>query len=144
MAAAVRDEVDADALPHASPVDEQMALFRRAHELPQLRENRLRARAAGEHAARMCLEGRVAHALADGDPEQRVRRAGLQAALVGEAVARAPSADAAFAAMRRSPSHRMTLLDRRFTDMGVGRARDRVERTCLVVLLAAWPRYIGK
>jgi uncharacterized protein YkwD len=92
----------------------------------------------------MCAKDRVAHELGEGDPEERLRAAGIEARVVGETAARAANAGAAFAAMRDSPSHRMTVLDARFTDVGVGEARDPRGRTCLVVLFAAWPRYAGR
>jgi uncharacterized protein YkwD len=61
---------------------------------------------------------------------------------VGEAVARASDEPSATAALLASPSHRRALVDRRFTDVGLGRARASDGHTCLVVLLAAWPRIV--
>lgn len=118
-------------------------LRRRAGVLP-LRSNRLLSEEASEHAARVCRQGRVAHVLAPGaDPEVRLRARGLEARLVGEVVARATSVAGAMDALVRSPSHQLTLQERRFTDGGVGVAADARGRTCVVVLLAAWPRYAG-
>ena len=119
--------------------------LRRQHRLPALRDNRLLAGVAADHARRVCDDGRVAHELEPGaDPEQRLRRAGITARLVGETVARASSATAAFDAFERSPSHRLTLLERSFTDAGIGEVTDARGRRCVVVLLAAWPRYLGR
>jgi uncharacterized protein YkwD len=73
-----------------------------------------------------------------------LRDAGVSARLVGETVARAADHGAAFAAFERSPSHRLTLLERRFTDAGIGEVKDRDGHSCVVVLLAAWPRYVGR
>jgi uncharacterized protein YkwD len=126
------------------PVTDQLMRLRRMHGRSGLRDNRLLSKVADSHAAAACAQGRVAHVI-DGDgPEQRMARAGLRARRVGEAVARAEDSDAAFAAMRRSPSHRMTLLEQGFTDVGVGTASDRNQRMCLVVLLAAWPQPIPR
>lgn len=109
-----------------------------------LRDNRLLSREAGRHAERVCAEGRVAHTLEPGeDPERRLARRGIRARLVGEVVARAASPGAAMDALVRSPSHHLTLVERRFTDAGIGTATDTRGHTCLVVLLAAWPRYLG-
>ena len=109
-----------------------------------LRENRLLAREARRHAERVCAERRVAHTLEPGeDPERRLARRGIRARVVGEVVARASSSGAAMDALVRSPSHHLTLVDRRFTDAGLGTATDDTGHTCLVVLLAAWPRYLG-
>lgn len=109
-----------------------------------LRPNRLLDAEAAAHAGRVCEAGRVAHTLARGaDPEARLASRGIRARVVGETVARASSPAAAMDALVRSPSHQYTLVDRRFTDVGVGTAHDRRGRTCVVVLLAAWPRYVG-
>jgi uncharacterized protein YkwD len=43
-----------------------------------------------------------------------------------------------------SPSHRLTLLERGFTDAGIGRASDTRSKVCVVVLLAEWPRFTGR
>jgi hypothetical protein len=127
------------------PVSERLSALRRERGLPPLRDNRLLAAVAAAHAQRVCEDGRIAHELEPGDgPEQRVRRAGIRARSVGETVARAASASAAFGAFDRSPSHRLTLLGRAFTDVGVGQGTDAQRRTCVVVLLAAWPRYVGR
>ena len=106
-----------------------------------LRDNRLLRGAAAGHARAVCEQGRVAHTLQDGrGPEERLLSAGLSARLVGEAIARAEDAPAAFEALQNSPSHLLTLLEPRFTDVGVAEARDTAGKRCYVVLLAAWPR----
>jgi hypothetical protein len=131
-----------EAPPDLSPWQRLMRLRRDAG-LRGLREHRLLQSVADQHARNVCESGRVAHTLEHGsDPEQRLRRAGVSARRVGETVSRAGSAQAAFSAFERSPSHRMTLLERGFTDAGVGQATVD-DRTCVVVLLAAWPRFVG-
>ncbi len=100
---------------------------------------------AADHARRVCRAGRVVHSLRPGaNPQSRLARRGLRARVVGEVIARAQTPRAAFAALTRSPSHLATLVDRRFTDVGVGRATDATGRTCLVVLLTAWPRIVPR
>lgn len=121
------------------PVEARLAQLRGGREL---RANRLLGRVADAHAARICARGRVAHVDEQGDPRERLARAGIRARHVGETAARSPSEAEAFDAMVRSPSHRAALTDRRFTDVGFGRARDRRGRACLVVLLASWPRAV--
>jgi uncharacterized protein YkwD len=119
--------------------------LRRAEGRGLLRDNRLLREAAAKHARDVCNQGRIAHELTHGqDPPARLAAAGLSAQLVGEAIARARDADSAFDALQRSPSHRLTMLDRRFTDFGTGRAGDDAGKTCFVVLLAQWPRYVGR
>lgn len=136
-------DTDFDIVAPGAPIVSQLASFRAVEHRRRLRDNRLLAAVAAAHAARVCAQDQVAHELGRGDPRERLRAAGIEARLVGETVARAADDDAAFAAMRRSPSHRMTLLDQRFTDAGVGAVRDSHDRSCVVVLFAAWPRYAG-
>lgn len=105
--------------------------------------NQLLAVSAQRHATRVCELGKVAHRLREGeDPETRLREEHIEARAVGEAVARAGSADAALSAVFDSPSHRLAVTERGFTDAGIGQASDAKGHTCLVVLLAAWPRRI--
>jgi hypothetical protein len=126
------------------PLPTRLSQLRRQADSPPLRDNRVLQQVARAHAAGVCASrAQVAHQLDGGaDPEQRLRAAGIVARRVGETVARAHSAAGAFAAFERSPSHRMTLLERGFTDVGIGQA-ERKGKTCVVVLLAAWPRFVG-
>ncbi|HET8933592.1 MAG TPA: CAP domain-containing protein [Polyangiales bacterium] len=110
-----------------------------------LRSNRLLREAAKQHAEEVCAKGRVAHEVEAGaGPDARLAKAGLDARLLGEAIARAEDTDSALHALQNSPSHLYTLLDPRFTDFGIGVAKDQAEKFCYVVLLCAWPRYVGK
>jgi uncharacterized protein YkwD len=121
----------------------RLSAFRRNEGVPGLRQNQLLAQSAQRHAERVCELGKVAHRLGEGDdPETRLREERIEARSVGEAVARASSADAALSAMFDSPSHRMAVIERGFTDAGIGQALDGKGHTCLVVLLASWPRRI--
>lgn len=131
--------------PTATILTFRLNRLRKLHGALSVRENRLLAKLAASHARAVCESGRIVHELEPGhDPESRLALAGLHARTVGETVARSESAISAFDAMRHSPSHRMTMLDPRFTDAGVGLATDRSGHHCAVVLLAAWPRYVGK
>ena len=108
------------------------------------RRNRLLARAALVHAQNVCRQRQVAHQLAPGaDPESRMRRQGIDARVFGEVVARGASIEAALRALDESPSHRMVLRDRRFTDVGWAAVRHD-ESVCLVVEMAAWPHFVGR
>lgn len=110
-----------------------------------LRSNALLDRVAREQAEAVCSSGRVGHEPEPGrDPQTRLLQAGVQARRVGETVARAEDASAAFAAFERSPAHRLSLLEPGFTDAGYGDAVDAHGRHCVVILLAAWPRFVGK
>jgi len=110
-----------------------------------LRANRLLREAASRHAEEVCAKGKVAHEIEAGvGPDARLARAGLDARVLGEAIARADGTDSALSALKNSPSHLFTLLDQRFTDFGVGVAQDGAQKFCYVVLLCAWPRYVGQ
>jgi uncharacterized protein YkwD len=123
------------------PIHQRLLALRGHHGASPLRPNRLLAEEASAHAQRVCREERVGHELEAGaDPEHRLAQRRVRARVVGEVVARARSTAAAFEALTSSPGHRMTMADRRFTDTGIGHATDRRGRTCLVVLLAAWPK----
>ncbi len=122
----------------------RLRALRAARGVSELRDNRLLAREAARHAAQVCRAGRARHVLrANADPEARLAARGIRARVVGEVVVRAASEEAAFDALLGSPDHRMALVDRRFTDVGIGRRRQGTG-VCLVVTLAAWPRYVGR
>ena len=124
-------------------VPRAVAALRQMQGVSPLRPNRLLGRVAQAHAEGVCRAGRVVHELSVGeDPSERLARAGIEARVVGEAVARAESIPEALSAMADSPSHLMALVDRRFTDGGFGVAHDAQGRSCVVVLLAAWPRAV--
>lgn len=117
--------------------------LRRAAGARSLRSNRLLSQEATIHAQSVCDSGRLGHELdPSGDPEARLLQRGIEARVVGEAVARAQTMRDALHAIEDSPSHRMTVTDPRFTDAGYGKARDEKGRTCAVVLLASWPHMV--
>ena len=120
------------------PVATRVDRLRESAEVGPLRRNQLLARVAERHARAICRDGRVSHLTGGADPVERLAREGIRARHVGETAARSRDLDTAYAATLRSPSHRAALVDRRFTDIGVGSA----EGHCLVVLLAAWPRAV--
>ncbi len=128
----------------AQPIETLLAridAFRAETGASSLRSNALLTKSAQQHADRVCELGRVGHRLDGGnDPETRLRAERVSARAVGEAIARAQSADAALRAVLDSPSHRLAVSEKRFTDAGIGQALDRSGHTCLVVLLASWPR----
>ncbi len=117
--------------------------LRRAAGARSLRPNRLLTREATSHAQAVCESGKLGHELDPwGDPEARLLQRGIEARVVGEAVARAQTLRDALHAIEDSPSHRLTVTDSRFTDAGYGKAKDEKGRTCAVVLLASWPRKV--
>lgn len=115
--------------------------IRNQRRLAPLRDSGILDREAKEHAQTTCVSGRLAHRSESGDPEERLRGRGIVARVVGEALAKGSTRDAALRALLESPSHLATIEDARFTDLGVGVARG--ERgICVVLLFASFPRYI--
>ena len=137
-------------IPQAAPVqgghqnpEAWLLQLRRASGSRTVRSNRLLTREATSHAQHVCDSGKLGHELdPNGDPEARLLSRGIEARVVGEAIARARTMREALHAIEDSPSHRMTVTDPRFTDAGFGEAKDDRGRTCAVVLLASWPRKI--
>ena len=100
-----------------------VARLREAESLPGLtRERRLDAIAAA-HAARMVAARTTAHDVGEGDLRTRFAEASLDARQIGENVAHASTVLAAHRALHASPSHRLELLRREYTHLGVGIAR---------------------
>jgi uncharacterized protein YkwD len=146
MRPSIHDAVaEADPARAAQQLVVKLNELRRSREALEVRPNRVLASVAQEHASVVCTAGRLAHELEPGrNPEVRAQEAGIRARLVGETIARAPEVGTAFHQFADSPSHLLTLLEPRFTDAGVGVARDGTGRACVVVLLAAFPRYVGR
>jgi uncharacterized protein YkwD len=135
----------AESQPPEPVLAQRLRQLRSARGRRELRPNALLDRVAGEHALAVCLSGQIGHEPQPGrDPEVRLLAAGVRARRVGETVSRAQSAAAAFSAFEHSPSHRLSLLEPGFTDAGYGQARDARGRVCAVILLAEWPRYVGR
>lgn len=112
---------------------------------PALRRNPLLRQVAARQAFHACRVGKPGHRGPSGrEPAQRIAAVGLVARRAGETVARAASMQGAVEAMVQSPSHLMTLLERDFTDGGVGVARGRRGSVCVAVVVATWPRFVGR
>jgi uncharacterized protein YkwD len=94
-----------------------------AGEPPLTRDARLDA-VARAHAQTMATRRDLAHDAGDGDPDERMRAAGLTARASGENVAHAASVALAHAALWASPSHRANMLRRDFDRLGVAVVRD--------------------
>lgn len=138
-----RSEIPAEdgvALERNLSLDERVRRLRAAHDLSRLRVNRILSRESERHARRVCAERRASH-ISGGDPSARLASRGIRSRVTGEVIARGASTLAAFRGLLESPSHRMALLDRRFTDVGLAEI-ELGGQTCVVVTLSAWPRYI--
>lgn len=130
----------------ASPgesVASHVARLRRSAGVASLRPNTILDRVAASQAAVVCRAGRPTHDDDGLDPVERVARAGLEARIVGEVVGRGTSRPEVLSALDDSPSHRLELETPEHTDFGVG---EHVEagHTCIVVVLASFPRFAGR
>ena len=97
-----------------------IAATRVAEARTELRRDQTLDGLALEHAQRMRNLGKVAHDLGDGDLTKRFEDHGLEAKLIGENVAHAPSLVQAHRGLYASPSHRANLIRPDFTHVGVG------------------------
>lgn len=135
---------EADGLSSDDP-RERLAEMRRGAHAPVVRTSRLLDRIATAHAETVCEAGEAAHELEPGrDPSARLRDEGVVARHVGEVASRGVDVAHALDALGTSPSHRAAIIDRRFTDVGVGTATAEDGHECVVFLLAAWPRIVAR
>lgn len=124
---------------------ERVTEMRHAAHAPVLRTSRLFDRIAGAHADTICEVGEAAHELEPGrDPSARLREEGVVARHVGEVASRGVDLAHALDALALSPSHRAALIDRRFTDLGIGTATAADGHACVVIILTAWPRILAR
>lgn len=139
-------EVQTLASSDVSDVDAQthVARVRRLAGVSPLRASRVLDSVAHAHAASVCELGQAVHEVDGVGPVERLRRAGIEARSVGEVVSRAASRAAALTSFDESPSHHLALESEAYTDAGYGEVTDADGRVCVVIVLAAWPRYAGR
>jgi uncharacterized protein YkwD len=98
-------------------------LARAIESVPPLTRHEALDRLALTEAAALERLGRLAHDTGEGDPVERLHRAGLSPRRTGENVAHAATLRLAHRLLWQSPSHRGNLLDPHFDSVGVGAAR---------------------
>lgn len=108
----------------ASALTRMMMMARRSESLPGLVRDMALDRVAKKHAERMMRAKQIGHDVGDGDPKERLERAGISLSQVGENVAHAANVVLAHRALWSSPSHRDNLLQPRFDRVGVGVTAD--------------------
>jgi hypothetical protein len=108
----------------ATALARMMMLARRSESLPGLVRDPALDRVARGHADRMMRARRLGHDVGDGDPRERLERAGISLVQVGENVAHAANVTLAHRALWSSPSHRDNLLQPRFDRVGIGVSAD--------------------
>jgi len=108
----------------AMALTRMMMLARRSETVPGLVRDPALDRVARSHAERMMRVRQLGHEVGDGDPKERLGRAGISSSLVGENVAHAANVVLAHRALWGSPSHRDNMLEPRFDRVGVGVSSD--------------------
>ncbi len=114
-----------------------MVLAARASQgVSALKRNDELDRLAREHAEAMRALGRATHDTGQGAADARVRARGVAFASLGENVAKARDLVSAHRVLWASPAHRSALVEPRYTEFGVGVARegDRVVYVCELFL----------
>jgi uncharacterized protein YkwD len=114
-------------------------LARRAEGLPGLVRDGALDRLARSHAERMMRTRQLGHDVGNGDPKERLERAGLALTQVGENVAHAANVVLAHRALWSSPSHRDNLLQPRFDRFGIGVSPDADGSVWVTELFAVSP-----
>jgi uncharacterized protein YkwD len=118
-------------------------MARRAEGLPGLARDVSLDRLARSHAERMMRTRQLGHDVGDGDPKERLERAGISVAQVGENVAHAGNVVLAHRALWSSPSHRDNLLQTRFDRLGIGVRSDPDGSVWVTELFASSPAADG-
>ena len=108
----------------AMAMTQMVSLARRSESLPGLVRDITLDRVAQRHADRMMRARQVGHDVGDGDPKERLERAGISLPRIGENVAHAANVVLAHRALWNSPSHRENLLQPGFDRLGVGVSSD--------------------
>jgi hypothetical protein len=128
--------VDGDA---AMALARMMMLARRSESLPGLVRDTTLDRVARNHAERMMRAKKLGHDVGDGDPKERLERAGIALSQVGENVAHAANLVLAHRALWGSPSHRDNILHPRFDRVGIGVSADADGSVWVTQLFAMTP-----
>jgi uncharacterized protein YkwD len=118
------EEAGVGAKDAASALIDMANLARSQAGAPALRRDAMLDRLAQEHALRMRKNRQLAHDFGSGGPAQRIANAGLHVSAAGENLAHAKDATSGHRVLWASPAHRNSMLERRFTSIGVGVAED--------------------
>jgi uncharacterized protein YkwD len=99
---------------------------REKEELPPLKPNALLCKAAREHSANMAKQGKLDHVLDDKNPADRVKETGYEWASVAENIAYGDDLTPAGAVdlWMNSPPHKKNILNKDYTEIGIGSARN--------------------
>jgi uncharacterized protein YkwD len=98
---------------------------RKKHDLPPLRLSPRLSKVARAHSANMAKQRKMSHILDEKNPADRVKAAGYPFGYIGENVgAGARQVDDMMKAWMNSKHHRENILNKNFTEIGIGVVRD--------------------
>jgi uncharacterized protein YkwD len=100
---------------------------RAKEKLPPLQPNALLFDAARGHSANMARKGEMNHVLDGKEPKDRIKATGYRYSVAGENIGEAEGANLPaqiFDDWMNSKLHRANILDREFTEIGIGYARN--------------------
>jgi uncharacterized protein YkwD len=100
---------------------------REKEKLPPLQPNALLSEAARSHSANMARKGEMSHVLDGKEPKDRIKATGYRYTVAGENIGEAEGANLPaqiFDDWMNSKLHRANILEREFTEIGIGFARN--------------------
>ncbi len=116
---------------------------RKKHDLPPLRFSPILSRVARAHSVNMAKQKKMDHVLDGKTPFQRLKAADYVYEYAGENVAYRPEEMPLKAVMKGwmdSPLHRQNILDKNFTEIGLGGAADKEGTTIYYTQMFGTPR----
>lgn len=101
---------------------------RAREKLPPLAFNDLLFKTAQKHSENMAKQGKMEHTLDEEGPGDRARKVGYKFQRLGENIAYGMTPTEAVAAWMKSEGHRANILEKRYTEIGIGIAKDKEGR----------------
>ncbi|MCI0464165.1 MAG: CAP domain-containing protein [Gemmataceae bacterium] len=114
---------------------------RRKHKLPPLKVSPVLCKVARAHAQNMAKNQKLTHVLDGQNQFQRIKGAGYRYRYAGENVARGNvPPEETFQSLMESKGHRENILAERYTEVGIGLARDAEGKLTYYTQVFAAPR----
>ncbi len=99
---------------------------RKKNKLPPLKGNKLLMKAAQEHSVNMAKQQKLSHKLDGKGPDNRILKAGYKYLVVGENISKGTyTAKQVVDGWLESKFHRSNILEKDFTEIGIGRAKSK-------------------
>jgi uncharacterized protein YkwD len=112
---------------------------RKKEKLPALKLSQILCEVARAHSANMAKQGKLSHELDGKKPPDRIKAAGYQAAWGGENVGASNDPkpeNAIFKMWMESPLHKANILKDKYTELGIGIAKDENGETYITQVFA--------